>query len=323
MNYWAPLNDDEEDEPEQVNIIEIKQSIANTNGNKWTRRIERRKAMKLVIDSGATSNFVPEEMNLPKMGISNKEVYLPDNTTLQATYRTELPLKKLSEKAREADILPGLKTPLISVNKMAEEGYTTIFHPGEEGVTVHKHGTVSITTTKPPVLQGCKKKGAKLWTISADDKPNTESANKVYDLPSISQNGQIPPCGSGIPNGRNLDKSHQSRQLHHMANNNPKHSPTTLPRIRRDATGSYETSATGSTINKGTRRNRNKRTCHSENERSIHQSTQRDRNDAHRPDGTFSGDIKQRKSIHNGVSRSGRKFHRRRTNEKQIGRSHD
>jgi hypothetical protein len=199
MNYWAPLNDDEEDEPEQVNIIEIKQSIANTNGNKWTRRIERRKAMKLVIDSGATSNFVPEEMNLPKMGISNKEVYLPDNTTLQATYRTELPLKKLSEKAREADILPGLKTPLISVNKMAEEGYTTIFHPGEEGVTVHKHGTVSITTTKPPVLQGCKKKGAKLWTISADDEQNTEKANKVYDLPSISQTVKYLHAAAGFP----------------------------------------------------------------------------------------------------------------------------
>ena len=199
MNYWAPLNDDEEDEPEQVNIIEIKQSIANTNGNKWTRRIERRKAMKLVIDSGATSNFVPEEMNLPKMGISNKEVYLPDNTTLQATYRTELPLKKLSEKAREADILPGLKTPLISVNKMAEEGYTTIFHPGEEGVTVHKHGTVTITTTKPPVLQGCKKKGAKLWTISADDEQNTEKANKVYDLPSISQTVKYLHAAAGFP----------------------------------------------------------------------------------------------------------------------------
>ena len=129
MNYWAPLHDEKEDEPEQINIIETKQSIANTNGNKWTRRIERRKSAKLVIDSGATSNFVPEEMNLPKKGKSNKELYLPDNTKLQATYRTKLPLKKLSEKAREADILPGLKTPLISVNKMAEEGYTTIFHP--------------------------------------------------------------------------------------------------------------------------------------------------------------------------------------------------
>ena len=94
--------------------------------------------MKVVIDSGTTSNFVPEEMNLLRMGKSNKEVYLPDNTTLQATYCTELPLNQLSTRAREADIRPGLQTPLVSVNKMANEGYTTIFHPGEEGVTIHK-----------------------------------------------------------------------------------------------------------------------------------------------------------------------------------------
>ncbi len=68
--------------------------------------------MKLVIDSGATSNFVPEEMNLSKKGKSNKEVFLPDNTKLQASYKTELPYEQLSNKAREADILPGLKTPL-------------------------------------------------------------------------------------------------------------------------------------------------------------------------------------------------------------------
>ena len=42
--------------------------------------------MKLVFDSGATSNFVPEEMNMPKKGKSNKEVYLPNNTKLQASY---------------------------------------------------------------------------------------------------------------------------------------------------------------------------------------------------------------------------------------------
>ncbi len=157
MNYWAPLNEDEDEinEPEQINIIATKQTIATTKSNKWTHRIERRRAQKLVINSGTTSNFVPEDMNLPRMGKLNKEVYLPDNTTLQATYRTELPLNQLSTGARQADILPGLMTPLITVNKMAKEGYTTIFHPGEEGVTVHKKGTVTIATTEPPVLQGC------------------------------------------------------------------------------------------------------------------------------------------------------------------------
>jgi hypothetical protein len=155
--------------------------------------------MKLVINSGATSNFVPEEINLPKKGKSDKEVYLPDNTKLQATYRTELPLEQLSQKAREADILPGLKTPLLSINKMAEEGYTTIFHPGEKGFTVHKHGTVAITTAEPSILQGCKKKGAKLWTISADGEQNKESANKVYDLPLISPTVKYLHAAAGFP----------------------------------------------------------------------------------------------------------------------------
>ena len=126
-NYWAPLNDDTEekdDDIEQINHITTTQSIAHTRTNKWTRRIERRKQMKLVIDSGATSHFVPESMNLPRGNQSTKEVYLPDDTKLRATYRTQLPLKQLSDKAREADILPGLTTPLVSVNKLAEEGYT-------------------------------------------------------------------------------------------------------------------------------------------------------------------------------------------------------
>ena len=119
MNYWAPLHNkgEESEEPEQIYILKAKQPIVKLNSNKWTRRIERRRAMKLVIDSGAMSNFVPEEMDMPKKGKSNKEVYLPDNTKLQATYRTELPLEQLSQKARETDILPGLKTPLVASTK--------------------------------------------------------------------------------------------------------------------------------------------------------------------------------------------------------------
>ncbi len=143
--------------------------------------------MKLVIHSGATSHFVPENMNLPRGGQSTKEVYLPDDTKLQATYRTQLPIKQLSDKAKEADILPGLTTPLISVNKLANKGYTTIFHPGEDGVTIYEPGTVKVTTTTDPILQGCKLKGANLWTIEANEPSATELANTVYNLPSIAQ----------------------------------------------------------------------------------------------------------------------------------------
>jgi hypothetical protein len=99
----------------------------------------------LVIDSGATSNFVTEEMNLPKKGTSSKEVYLSENSKLSTSYTTETPFTQLTRKGRESDVLPVLKAPLISVNRMAEKGCTTIFHPGEKGVTVHKPSTLNIS----------------------------------------------------------------------------------------------------------------------------------------------------------------------------------
>jgi hypothetical protein len=171
--------------------------------NKWMRRVEQRRTMKLVIDSGATSNFVLEEMNLLKKGKSNKEVYLPDNTKLQALYKTKLPFKQLTNKARETDILPGMKTSLVSINKLAKEGYTTVFHPGETGVTIHEPGTIRITATKPPVLQGCKSRGATLWTVSTKNKMRKERvkerANNAYNLPAISQTVKYLHTAAGFP----------------------------------------------------------------------------------------------------------------------------
>ncbi len=57
---------------------------------------------------------------------------------------------------------------------MSEEGYTTIFHPGEEGVTIHQEGSIQITMTEPPVLHGRKLKGEKLWTVSGKTEKNTQ-----------------------------------------------------------------------------------------------------------------------------------------------------
>ncbi len=101
-------------------------------------------------------------MNLLKEGKLNKEVYLLDNTKLQASYKTKC-------------------------NKLSKEGYTTVFHPGEAGVTIHRLEMITIVMTKPPILQRCKSKGAKLWTVSAETKTRKEQANNVYNLPLISQ----------------------------------------------------------------------------------------------------------------------------------------
>jgi hypothetical protein len=102
--------------------------------------------------------------------------------------------------ARGADILPGLKQSLLSVNKMSEKEYTTIFHPGEEGVSIHKKGTLTITASKPPVLQGCKSNQEKLWMVSAKQNDQTsEEANNVYSLPSIPQTITYIHAAAGFP----------------------------------------------------------------------------------------------------------------------------
>jgi hypothetical protein len=138
----------------------------------------------MIINSAVTSNFISDKLDLPKTGASKITVYLPDYSTLQTSDKIMLPLEQLSKKAREAHILPGLKKSLLSVNKMAENGYTTIFHEGNKGVTIHKSGTLAITTSEPPVLKGSKPTGSNLRTVLTDgDKPKHEEANNVYNLP--------------------------------------------------------------------------------------------------------------------------------------------
>ncbi len=188
-NFWSPLDNDndnkDEESEEEINMIK---SITPTQqkSNKWTRRIARRREHRIIIDSGATSHFMSKELDLPTEAASNKDVYLPNNAKLKTPRQTKLPFKTLNNAAREADVLPGLKRSLLSVNKMSEEGYTTIFHPGEDGVTIHKEGTLTITTSAPPVLKGKKTKAAKLWTISATDTAeNNDETNNIYSLPSI------------------------------------------------------------------------------------------------------------------------------------------
>ena len=107
-NYWTPLQSDEtkaDEETEEVNNTYNKQI---PKSNKWERRLARRIEKRMVIDSGATSHFCSEEMDLPKEGESNKSVYLPNGDIIQMTKRTSLPFQQLSKRAREAHVLPHL-----------------------------------------------------------------------------------------------------------------------------------------------------------------------------------------------------------------------
>ena len=107
-------------------------------------------------------------------------------------------MQRLCPAARETHILPELKpNSLLSVKQLADNGYTTIFHPNDRGVTVHDGNDVKLTFTNDAVLQGWRdEKG--LWRIPLTDDGNnvnmqtialnrpapTEAVHNVYELPS-------------------------------------------------------------------------------------------------------------------------------------------
>ena len=80
---------------------------------------------------------------------------MPDGTIIQATKKAMLPMTQLRKEARQYDILPGLQhNSLVSVGKLADAGYYTIFVPGGEGVQVFDENKSKVTVTGDAVLRG-------------------------------------------------------------------------------------------------------------------------------------------------------------------------
>jgi hypothetical protein len=173
-NYWAPLATILEEEEEEIEE-NIEQASLVFEPNKD-------KSETMVIDSGATSHFATETIALPHIGEpSTKQVYLPNGSVISGSERAELPNVNFPTVAKRVDILPNLKKSLFSVGKVADEGYTTIFHPRNEGVTIHKEGTVTITSTKPADLQGWRAKSG-LWEFNPN-KNNKHSPPQTENKP--------------------------------------------------------------------------------------------------------------------------------------------
>ncbi len=225
-NYWAPLSYDEE-EDDHANVAATVDHINNNSDHAavqrdlrhmiWSwinQRVSKNKpfvrtASTMVLDSGATSHFVRLEEKLPTTGASQKVVMLPDGSSIQATHTTLLPFEELSLEARKADVLPRLRpNSLISVRKLADANYTTIFHPQGQGVTIHKKGSLKLRSLCTPVLQGWRD-GNGLWRISRDENKPTQVSRRickqdeavlsVYNLPSMSQTVRYLHAAAGFP----------------------------------------------------------------------------------------------------------------------------
>ena len=86
---------------------------------------------------------------------------------------------------------------LMSIKVLADNGYTTIFHPGQKGVTVQDKNNMTITITKDALLQGWRDTQG-LWhvplvnnvtdlathTVALDCPVPPVAVNSVYELPT-------------------------------------------------------------------------------------------------------------------------------------------
>ncbi len=132
-----------------------------------------------MLDSGATSNFIQSADGFELMGPSSKTVSTANGQLMRATMTALLPLTQLRAGAREAIVIPELKQELMSVKQLADQGYTTIFHPHLEGVTVHDNDGFKLVISKPPLLQGWREKGG-LWTVPlAEEKDTPRAGSKL------------------------------------------------------------------------------------------------------------------------------------------------
>ena len=99
------------------------------------------------LDSGATSGAAPEEvvLDLEDTGHpSEKTCMLPVGRTGKATKRMLL-RHNLRLAEREMNIVPGLHSALISIPKLADAGYTTVFK--KDGADVYDDYTTTVTAT--------------------------------------------------------------------------------------------------------------------------------------------------------------------------------
>jgi hypothetical protein len=181
-----------------------------TSAQRWARRLERWKVLRAsnqlkanaieeaiteaMLDSGTTKTVVNSGQGMQLTRPSDKIVVVANGGELAASNTALLQTRALSKGAREAIVVPGMSQPaLMSVATLANNGYTTVFLPGNNGVDVFRANDVVISSTVPPSLHG-RRDGRGLWMVPVvDDNPISpgldvaETAMGVYELPSTKE----------------------------------------------------------------------------------------------------------------------------------------
>jgi hypothetical protein len=158
----------------------------------WAQKVISRRLQKTgILDTGATSGAAPEEDEdaFEDTGKLSKRTFMfPDKHKNKATKKMCLK-HKLHPAAREMNIVPGLHSTLVSIPKLADAGYTTVF--SKKGAAIYDDHTTTITADKPPKLEANRCNLTGLWKLPLHPEgiaANGESPhNEAINIISTSQ----------------------------------------------------------------------------------------------------------------------------------------
>ncbi len=185
-NYWSPLaclvKEQEESSSESTINVEMAMSAiakgipSNKVAAHWAQKLQNRKSSRFAfLDFGATSGAAPEEdaLDLDNTGQPSQKTFMfPDGRTGKATKKMLLK-HNLRLAAREMNIVPGLHLALISIPKLADTGYTTVFN--KNGAAIYDDKITTVTATNPHILESERCKHTGMWTLNLN--PETTISN--------------------------------------------------------------------------------------------------------------------------------------------------
>ena len=130
----------------------------------------------------------------------------PDGRTGKATKKMLLK-HNLRLAAREMNIVPGLHSALVSIPKLADAGYTTVFN--KNGAAIYDDYTTKITATSPPVLESERYEHTGMWKLDLNPAASLptpegqaaplETINVIFDLPSARETFLWYHASAGFP----------------------------------------------------------------------------------------------------------------------------
>ena len=130
----------------KISNVKVHQKAPGHVGRTY-KTLEVTKVPSAVCNSGCTGAFInpkyAKAAGLPILGPSNKLIAVADNATVQAQSKTLLPYD-LSLNAIAADTVPDFGHSMVGIKTFADAGCISVFHPHEEGVTIHRQEDVQI-----------------------------------------------------------------------------------------------------------------------------------------------------------------------------------